>query len=78
MEQDARDGLRSAGRLSSVGIELGLAVTGCLVAGWWLDGRLGTEPWLALGGVILGSVAGFRGLYRALKLHEAEMEREKR
>lgn len=27
-------------------------------AGWWLDERLGTEPWLQIIGFLLGAVAG--------------------
>ncbi len=26
--------------------------------GWWLDGRLGTEPWLQIAGFLLGTAAG--------------------
>jgi ATP synthase protein I len=73
-----RHGVGSAGRLSSVGLELGIAIIASLLGGWWLDQRLGTDPWLALAGVLVGAFAGFRGLLRALRLHEAEMEREER
>lgn len=27
-------------------------------AGWWLDNRLGTEPWLQIIGFLLGAAAG--------------------
>lgn len=27
-------------------------------AGWWLDERLGTEPWLQIVGFLLGAAAG--------------------
>lgn len=49
---------------SAVGIEMGL----CILIGWgagtWIDGRLGSEPWAMLGGLLFGVVAGFRALYR--------------
>lgn len=50
----------AAGFLLMGGVALGY------LAGAWLDRRLGTEPWLAVGGVVAGSVAGFRALVRQL------------
>ena len=35
--------------------------------GGWLDGRLGTTPWLTLVGIALGTVAAFRMLLRELR-----------
>lgn len=51
-------------RASAVGIEFSIAVVACLLFGWWLDGKLGTEPWLTLAGLGLGSLVGFRALWR--------------
>jgi ATP synthase protein I len=51
---------------SSVGLELGLAVVLGLMFGIWLDGKLGTEPWMMLLFLVLGLVAGFRNLVRAI------------
>lgn len=59
--------LGNGGRASAVGIELAVAVIGCLLAGWWLDEQLDTSPYLALAGIILGSVVGFRSVWRAAK-----------
>lgn len=44
----------------AISILLGVAV------GMWLDRKLGTTPFLALAGVILGSILAFFGLYRML------------
>ncbi len=33
-------------------------------AGFALDGRLGTRPWLAVTGFLLGALAGFWGVYK--------------
>jgi ATP synthase protein I len=52
---------------SSVGLELGLSVAIGLLVGWWLDQHLGTEPWLMLLWLVFGLVAGFRGVFRAIK-----------
>ena len=44
----------------AISILLGVAV------GMWLDRKLGTTPFLALAGVILGSFLAFFGLYKML------------
>ena len=54
-------------RLSTVGLELGFSVLLGLFIGQYLDGVLGTEPWLLLLFLLLGAAAGFRRLYRLLK-----------
>ena len=54
-------------RLSTVGLELGFSVILGLFIGQYLDGLLGTEPWLLLVFLLLGAAAGFRRLYRLLK-----------
>jgi ATP synthase protein I len=59
----------------SVGIELALSTVIGLLGGRWLDGKLGTEPWLMLLGLVLGVVAGFRSLIRAARRATRETER---
>jgi len=54
-------------RLSTVGLELGLAVLIGLFVGNYLDGYLGTEPWMLLLFLGFGAAAGFRRLYQLLK-----------
>jgi ATP synthase protein I len=76
MDPLARDAMRSAGRISAVGMEFAGAVIGCLLIGYWIDGKIGTSPWLTIVGVVLGSVAGFRALYRAAKVMQAQAEAE--
>ena len=36
--------------------------------GYWLDGALGTKPWLSFIGFFLGLAAGVLNVYRVLKL----------
>jgi len=55
----------AAGRGMSMGIELAVAILGLTFAGVWLDGKLGTKPWLMLLGLVLGMVVGVWNLYRA-------------
>lgn len=51
---------------SSAGLELGIAVGIGALFGGWLDGKLGTEPWMLLVFLIVGVAAGFRGVLRAV------------
>ncbi len=51
---------------SSVGLELGISVGIGLLVGYYLDRWLGTEPWMMLLWLVLGLVAGFRGVFRAV------------
>lgn len=51
-------------RWASVGLEFGLAVAVFFLGGRWLDGTLGTDPWLTLTGALLGVAAGMYLLIR--------------
>ena len=63
---------------SSVGIELGLSVGIGLLIGFYMDRWLGTEPWLMLLWLVLGLIAGFRGVFRAVARADraAEIDRQ--
>lgn len=51
--------------LSGLGIEFvcALAIPGA--AGWWLDKKLGTSPWLVLVGIAFGFAVGLYVMIRA-------------
>jgi F0F1-type ATP synthase assembly protein I len=54
--------------MSSVGIELALAVLIGLFAGMYADKKLHTGgPWLMIVGLVLGIVAGAKGIHRVVK-----------
>ncbi|NLJ71702.1 MAG: AtpZ/AtpI family protein, partial [Syntrophomonadaceae bacterium] len=36
------------------------------IAGWWLDGRFGTGPWLTVLGVLIGTATGFKIMWDRL------------
>lgn len=55
-----------AGEYVGAGFQFAATILLCLFGGRWLDGRLGTAPWLLLIGVFLGAAAGFLNLYRDL------------
>ena len=61
---------------SSVGLELGVAVIVGLLFGMWLDSRAGTTPWLMLLFLVLGLVAGFRNVLRAVARAEKAAKEE--
>ncbi|MDP6729262.1 MAG: AtpZ/AtpI family protein [SAR324 cluster bacterium] len=59
---------------SSMGMELGLSVVVGFLIGSWLDGWLGTEPWLLLIFGAAGIIAGYRSIFRLLKKVQSEQE----
>ncbi|MDR1051861.1 MAG: AtpZ/AtpI family protein [Deltaproteobacteria bacterium] len=48
---------------SSVGLALVVSVFLGLVLGLWLDGRLGTRPWLTVVCLLCGVAAGFKNIW---------------
>ncbi len=78
-KQPPRDpgGIGGSGGLWNLAFTSGLTLLAGLFVGYyggqWLDGRLGTTPWLTLVGTILGIVAGFRVLLRDI-LREASRQ----
>lgn len=52
------------GQASAVGLTFVVAIVLGLALGWWLDKKLGTAPWLLLGGLLCGIAAGFHNLFR--------------
>ena len=63
------------GTYGSVGLELAISVLLGLFGGRWLDGKLGTDPWLTWIGLGLGVVTGYRAVWRALKQANREAKR---
>lgn len=57
-------------------MELAASVILCLIAGWWLDGKLDTSPWLTVVGIIVGSGIGFRAVYAAAKVMQKQADEE--
>lgn len=56
--------IRKSGLAWSAGIAFFGSVVFLLVIGWIADNLLGTSPWMAVGGVVLGSIIGFIQLFR--------------
>jgi F0F1-type ATP synthase assembly protein I len=64
---DSPSTLRTLGQLSTVGMSFVLAIVMGFGGGYWLDGVLGTRPWLSFGGFFLGLAAGVLNVYRVLQ-----------
>jgi Uncharacterized protein conserved in bacteria len=59
------DESRKAGYAYAAGITLFAAVATFCGVGWLMDKWLGTQPWLLIGGIVLGSIGG---LYEFVRL----------
>lgn len=64
-EDDQQEINRKSGLAYAAAFSLFAAVLGGLVIGWLLDRWLGTQPWLLLTGIILGSAAGLYEFIRS-------------
>ena len=54
------------GRYAGLGLQfvVTLALFGAL--GWWIDGKVGSAPWLLVAGVLVGSVVAFILILRSV------------
>jgi ATP synthase protein I len=64
--------LKTIGQLSTVGLSFVLALVMGFGGGYWLDGRLGTSPWLAMLGFAMGVAAGVLNVVRVMRLVAAD------
>jgi F0F1-type ATP synthase assembly protein I len=53
-------------RYAGAGTQFALTFLAFGACGWWLDGRLGTGPWLMIAGIMLGATGAFYSLVRQL------------
>lgn len=70
---------RQLAAYGGVGTMFPVAIAIGFLGGYYLDGKLGTGPWLALSGFALGVVAALRNLLRAaaaLERREREQQRD--
>ena len=61
---DRRSSLVEAMRYAQIGTMLIVPMIVLGGVGYWLDRRLGWEPWLLLAGLILGMASGFLNFFR--------------
>ncbi len=67
MDKETRQTAIQIAAVSSIGIALVVAIIGCFFLGRWLDGRMGTDPYLTFLFLLIGIAAGFRNMYVLLK-----------
>ena len=67
----------SLGVYGAVGFQLALSVVIGLLSGNCLDQKFGTEPYLGVLGLLLGSVAGFWNLLRLLNWNQKRKGQKK-
>jgi ATP synthase protein I len=60
--------LQLIGQLSTIGMSFVLALVIGFGGGYWLDGVLGTKPWLSFVGFFVGVAAGVLNVYRVMQL----------
>jgi len=53
-------------RLTGIGFFIVLCILGGTFAGHWLDGKLGTHPWILIAGLFAGIIIAGYGVYRML------------
>ena len=58
------------GLYGAVGIQLAASVVAGLFFGNYLDGKLGTSPWLTVAGTVVGTIGGMWNLVRILNWNE--------
>ena len=54
-------------RLTGVGFYIGTCIVGGVLVGLWLDEKLSTRPLFLIGGLLLGLVVAFYGVYRMVR-----------
>ena len=67
---DQRGWWRALAEITAIGFTFPLAIAVGYVAGWWMDGKLGTSPWLTLVMTGLGVLAAFVQLFRFASRNE--------
>jgi F0F1-type ATP synthase assembly protein I len=56
----------SVGQYAGIGFQFAAAILLFTFVGYWLDGKLGTSPWLLILGMFVGAAGGFYSIYRKL------------
>ncbi len=76
--KDYASPLRQIAPYMDLGLRFALAAALGGALGYWLDGKLDTQPLLLILGIMLGGTAGFINLYRTvMRLTQSESQRKK-
>jgi hypothetical protein len=69
---------KAVGSFGTVGLEVVLCMLAGFFGGRWLDGKLGTEPYLAVVGFFFGIAAGAKAIFRGWREMQEITAREER
>lgn len=64
------------GQMSTIGMSFVFALVLGFGAGYWIDGLIGTRPWLTFIGFFLGLAAGVLNVYRVLQLAQKPIDKQ--
>lgn len=68
--------VRIAGNTGAVGLEVALCIVAGYYGGQWLDGKLGTGPWLGYVGLVAGIGAAIKALIRVTRQYQKSLRDE--
>ncbi len=63
MDNETKKIIRTLGYLSTVGLAMALSIGIGAFAGYYLDNKFGTKPWLLIVFLCFGVIAAFRNLH---------------
>ncbi|MBM3328848.1 MAG: AtpZ/AtpI family protein [Calditrichaeota bacterium] len=70
-----RDTLQNATAYTHLGLTLAVSTLGFFYLGWWLDGKWGTRPLVAILGAFIGMAGGFVNVVRTLNRLRDEQDK---
>ncbi len=50
--------------MAGAAMELGIAIAGLALVGWWLDSKFTTTPWLMMTGLAMGLIGGTYNIWK--------------
>jgi ATP synthase protein I len=78
MDPDAKKMWAIAGSTGAVGLEISIAIGIGYFGGRYLDGKLGSAPWLEWIGFAAGGGAGITALIRVVRTYQRSLENEEK
>jgi F0F1-type ATP synthase assembly protein I len=70
--------MAGAGAVAGMGLQYAISILLFLLAGQWIDGKLGTEPLFLIVFVFLGAGGSFYSIYRKLMEQQRRDQERKR
>ena len=67
MDNETKKTFRTLSFVSTIGLVMALSICFGALIGFFLDKKMGTEPWLFLLFLIFGIIAAFKNLFTMLK-----------